>query len=352
MKTLLENKSSNLDFLQVGNTNVSYSANHIIFNNNFGDYNVDNYIYYPEFYTTLKNIYYSFDYKKIDVNNSSLFIGFKSINTWNNLTTGLHIVNIGNVTQFYIKTLGVFITDTFVMSILLNLNETISIGCNFNETTITIEIKQNGLSIISLPITSSYNTGVFAIQSTNGSNDVSNISISTNYTDYYDIVMYGDSTFARPISVARELAKILKVAIMAGSGDRTTELKKVIFTDGSIKRKINICGIGSNDPASGITYSESLSNIQEIDSKLQFLAPSFWLTVMPRNGIDVKPINNIIRSVVPQNRLIEYNRLFWNGSNGEQINPTYSSDNIHLNSVGSLIASNYIYNYLISNNLI
>lgn len=163
-----------------------------------------------------------------------------------------------------------------------------------------------------------------------------------------NVVFLGNSlsTGYNQVSTSQTYAGLLNAPVIGSPGGTTTDFLSALPELYSMQPKYVILEGGVNDASKGFTTDLFISNMKKlVDSSRSHGITPIILNVFPVAAIrdSVDAYNRALKNRFPNVKIIDANAAL-SGSGGGNYYPTYvSSDNVHINEVGSLQLARYIY---------
>lgn len=339
LSTPIINNPTNLSLWGgAGTANIAFgsSGGYLLANATSPNYAIASYIYILNTYINIRDLTFSFSYKKVDTNNSEIEIGYKSV-SGAEYSAYLNIKNVGNLTTFTIKRRGALETSTFALASNVLLNEEIQVTVRmYNAVAVVNIVRADGKSITETVTGIDFNTSVFALSPVLGNHSIRNLQVYSEYTSQPSIHFYGDSITALYDSRADYCGRTYNSYVKtAGGGDRTVDVILGLPVNNNFIAPITVVLIGTNDVSTAYPLASFRSDIQYIYDFLSRKSTVFFLEILPRSdAYDTRPYTREIYNIVPVNRIIPTFAVLKNAGN-DLMNPIYTFDGLHPNALGA-----------------
>lgn len=308
---------------------------------------------------------YSVVYSATNTNNGQygVVLGTGTINPYGsaNLHCGAAYFHANNKTKLYMLYNGAQIVLGSEVTVLVS--DVIKIDLILKNGVATGKIWVNGVLKNTISYTYTYavsasskpNMSKFQIVCPNSTNNISNVTVSTGYSKFCDVLFIGDSISAGSTAGSNtgtftelyRTAASKVVSVWAGSGDTTTvtiNSINIALIQSMKPKKVHIL-LGTNDIGHSIPTSTITTNLNTIITACQSVGAKVYIgTIMPVNGRDNSGVNNYILGL-SDHVIIPYHTIMDDPGNPGYMNPAWCDDLIHPNAAGHVVVKNNLITY-------
>lgn len=321
-----------------GTSNIllSYSGGYLNANAISPNYDVGSYVYVLNSPINIRDLTFSFVYKKIDTNNSEIEIGYKSISMVE-YSAYLNVKNIGDLTTFTINRRGGIVSSTLALSSIVALNEEVQVNVRMYDGKAEVNIvRSDGKSITKSISGIDFNTAVFALSPVLGNHSIKNLKVYSQYTSRPYIKFLGDSITALPNSRADVCGRCFTSYVKtAGGGDRSQEILSALTTNNNFIPTVSILMVGRNNDLSTKSLRDTYqSNLLDIYNRLLLKSPVYVHEVLPTTTDTAILHSQLIYEIIPVSNIIP-SRVVLKNTGNDFINPIYTDDGVHPNALGA-----------------